>query len=376
VTTLEETAERLQSDVEEGVYCTGTQAYVSHRGEVVLSGAFGSDGLGRPIAVETLSAVYCAIKPMVTVLVLLAEQEGLLRRDMTLGEVLELDENPALGAVRLDDLLTHRAGMHTLRSVVAAAAPPAIRHSLAMSARPPEGWDRRTDGAYSEWLGFYLVGQVLERSSGVSLREALRDRVLEPLGIATEVSLGLGREDLARIGVNVDLRDGRPVPLLMERTPWFAEGTDTALNGYATMRALGRFYEWVLATLDGRQTAPLDPERLRDACRPHRPVLYDQILNTKADWGLGFMTGLGRLGFGPYPSQGAIGHTGQVGTSVAFCDPEHDLAVALLYNGVIDQDIGITKRRPAIVSSIYRGLGIAEPEPLGEDLAETSLERA
>ncbi len=372
-TTLEDTAKRLQSDVEKGLFCTGTQAYVSCAGEVALHAAFGHDGLGRPMTTETVSAVYCAIKPMIAVLVLLAEQDGCLRRDIALGEVLELDDNPALGAVRLDDLLTHRAGMHTLRSVVAAAAPPAIRHTLAFSARPPDGWNRETDGAYSEWLGFYLVGQVLEKTGGAALPDALRERVFEPLGIADEVSLGLEREDLGRIGVNVDLREGRPVPLLLERVPWFAEGADPALNGYATMGALGRFYEWVLATLDGRETALLEPGRLRDACRPQRPVVHDQILNLKADWGLGFMTGLGRLGFGPYPSQQAVGHTGQVGTSVAFCDPEHDLAVALLYNGVIDQEIGINERRPAIVSSIYRDLGLAEPS-LSDDFAEAPLQ--
>jgi CubicO group peptidase (beta-lactamase class C family) len=365
VTTLEGTSKRLQSDVGKGSFCTGAQAYVSYRGEVVLNGAFGTDGLGRPMTIETVSAVYCAIKPMIVVLVLLAEQDGSLRRDMVLGEVLEVDGNPALAAVRLDDLLTHRAGMHELRSVAAAAAPPAVRHALAMSARPADGWDRRTDGAYSEWLGFYLIGLVLERAGGITLCDALRERVLEPLEIATEVSLGLGREDLGRIGVNVDLRDGRPVPLLMERTPWFAAGADPALNGYATMRALGRFYEWVLDTLDGRQTAPLDPERLRDACVPHRSVVHDRILGLEADWGLGFMTGLGRLGFGPYPSPRAVGHTGQVGTSVAFCDPEHDLAVALLYNGVIEQSVGIGLRRPAIVSAIYEDLGIDKPEVIG-----------
>ena len=356
---LEGTAARLRSDVSEGAFCTGTQAYVSRAGEVVMEAAIGRDGLGRPMTNETLSAVYCSIKPIITVLVLLAEQEGLLRLDMSLGEALDLDDNPELAAVRLDDLLSHRAGMHELRSVIAAAAPPATRHALAMAARPAEGWDRRSDAGYSEWLGFYLIAQLVERACGVQLRNALRERVLRPIGIDGEVWLGLIEADLRRIGVNVDLRDGTPTPLLMERTPWFASAADPALSGYATMRGLGRFYEWVLATLDGRETVPLDPDRLREACRPHRPVVHDVILNMDADWGLGFMTGLGRLGFGPYPSERAVGHTGQVGTSVAFCDPEHELVVALLYNGVIEQATGISERRPAIVSEIYRDLGIA-----------------
>ena len=82
---LEGTAARLRADASEGSFCTGTQAYVSHAGEVMMQAAFGSDGLGRPMTNETLSAVYCSIKPIITVLVLLAEQDGLLRLDMSLG---------------------------------------------------------------------------------------------------------------------------------------------------------------------------------------------------------------------------------------------------------------------------------------------------
>jgi CubicO group peptidase (beta-lactamase class C family) len=356
---MERTARRLQEDVRKGSFCTGAQVYVSCRGEVLMDAAFGCDGLGRPMTTETLSAVYCTIKPMIAVVVLLAEQDGALHRDMALGEVLELDANPAIASVRLRDLLTHRAGLHTVPSLLAGFSPPAARHLLAMNARPPEGWNRDADAAYSEWLGFYLLALALRQCTGVELRDALRERLLEPLGIAGEVSLGLDAEELERIGVNVDLREEPATPLLVERVPWFAGDRDPALSGFATMRALGVFYEWVLATLDGRQTSPLEPDRLRQACTPQRPVVFDQVLNLEADWGLGFMTGLGRLGFGPHPSERAVGHTGQVGTSIAFCDPEHELAVALLYNGVIDQQVGVEERRPAIVTEIYRDLGLA-----------------
>ena len=357
---MQGTAQRLQGDVREGAFCTGAQVYVSRSGEVLLDAGFGVDGLGRPMNTETLSAVYCTIKPMLSVLVLMAEQEGTLSRDMRLGELLDTNGNLELDAVRLEDLLTHQAGMHTVPSLLAGFRPPSIRHELALTAAPPEGWNRETDGAYSEWLGFYLIGLVLERHCGASLADLLRERLLGPLGIEDEVLLGVEGEDLERIGVNVDLREGSPVPLLMERVPWFASSADPSIGAYSTMRALGVFFEWVLATLDGRETGLLDPDRLRDACTPQRPVVFDQVVNVEADWGLGFNTGLSRLGFGPHPSERAVGHTGQVGTSIAFCDPEHDLAVALLYNGVIDQEIGVTVRRPAIVGEIYRDLGLAD----------------
>ncbi|MGH2981285.1 MAG: serine hydrolase domain-containing protein [Solirubrobacterales bacterium] len=363
---LQLTAERLEAEVERGTFCTGAQAYVSLSGGEVLSAAYGQDGLRRPMTVETVSTVYCALKPMIAVLVLLAEQEGDLDREMTLSELLDGSDNPAHEAITLRDLLTHQAGLHTIRSPVSAVTPPALRREIAMRAVPPDGWDRRRDAAYSEWLGFYLVGQVLERVNGIPLRESLRERVLRPLEIDDEVSLGLEPEEISRIGINVDLRDGRTLPLLSERAPWFVGAADPSLNAYATMRGLGRFYRWVLETLSGRgrSAIALEPERLRDACRPHRPVVHDQMLETDADWGLGFMSGLGRLGFGTYPSPRAVGHSGQVGTSLGFCDPEHDLGVAVLYNGVIDQRLGVNVRRPEVVSAIYQDLGI-EPATTG-----------
>ena len=359
VLTLDRTARQLQEEVDRGAFCTGAQVYVSFGGEAVMDAAFGHDGLSRRMTTDTLSTVYCTLKPMITVLVLLAEQDGLLSREMTLGELLGVSESPAQESVPIEDLLTHRAGLHAIRGPVAVVTPPAARHEMALRAVPPDGWDSSTDAAYSEWLGFYLIGLVLERARGTPLADALREQLLEPLGIDDEVSLGLGAERIDELGVNVDLREGLHLPLLTERERWFVEAADPSLNAYATMRGLGHFYEWVLDTLSGRCTTPLEPERLREACRPHRPVVDDPILEFECDWGLGFMTGLGRLGFGTYPSSRAVGHTGQVGTSIGFCDPEHDLAVALLYNGVIDQRLGANLRRPAIVSAIYEDLGIA-----------------
>jgi CubicO group peptidase (beta-lactamase class C family) len=376
IAAMERTGKLLKDEVDEGTFCRGTQAYVNYRGEVIMDAGYGEDGLRRPMTSETLSTVYCTVKPMISCLVLLGEQEGTLSRDQTLGELLGVHESPAQEAVTLAELLTHTAGLHNLNSPRSAVTPPAIRREQALKAVPPEGWDKSSDAAYSEWLAFFLIGLVLERVHGRSLPELLRERLLEPIGIDDEVSLGLTPEKLERIGVNLDLREGRHLPLLIERTQWFVGAVDPSLNAYATMRGLGHFYVWVSETLNGRQTTPLEPERLRDACRPHRPVLHDQIMDTPVDWGLGFMTGLGRVGFGTYPSPRAVGHTGQVGTSIGFCDPEHDLAVALLFNGVIDQRLGAHMRRPATISAIYEDLGI-EPASTGlSELEQAAIRKA
>jgi CubicO group peptidase (beta-lactamase class C family) len=282
----------------------------------------------------------------------------MLRLSDTLGDHLGEAAGTPLGRVRLDHMLSHRAGLHTLRSVESAAAPPALRRLMAYSAAPPDAWDPDRHGAYSEWLAWFLLREVIEAVTGERFEVVLTTRLLRPIGIDGEVLIGArlhGRE--SDIGVNVDLRGISPMPLLMERATWFTDAADPSLNGYATMRGLAGFYQWVLDTLRGDPSL-VEPEVLRDACRPHRASVHDQVLGWATTWGLGFMTDLGDSGFGPLVGARAVGHTGQVGTSTAFADPDHDLAVAVLYNGIIDQPTGIAMRRPAIVSDIYRDLGL------------------
>jgi hypothetical protein len=56
-------------------------------------------------------------------------------------------------------------------------------------------------------------------------------------------------------------------------------------------------------------------------------------------------------------SPSSFGHSGNVGSSFAFADPEHDLAVAVVFNGIVDSESSFL-RRPAVVGSLYADLGL------------------
>ncbi len=100
-----------------------------------------------------------------------------------------------------------------------------------------------------------------------------------------------------------------------------------------------------------------------------RPRVFDEVLDRECEYGLGFMTDLAHHAFGPVCSPSSFGHSGNVGSSFAFADPEHDLAVAVVFNGIVDSESSFL-RRPAVVGSLYHDLGLVG----GEDGADADLD--
>jgi hypothetical protein len=78
-------------------------------------------------------------------------------------------------------------------------------------------------------------------------------------------------------------------------------------------------------------------------------------------------------------SPSSFGHSGNVGSSFAFADPEHDLAVAVVFNGIVDSESSFL-RRPAVVGSLYHDLGLLggdedEEDEGGDDAVEEEAPR-
>jgi hypothetical protein len=55
-----------------------------------------------------------------------------------------------------------------------------------------------------------------------------------------------------------------------------------------------------------------------------------------------------------------------VGSSFAFADPEHDLAAAVVFNGIVDSESSFL-RRPAVVGSLYHDLGLLAGSDEGDE---------
>ncbi len=65
-------------------------------------------------------------------------------------------------------------------------------------------------------------------------------------------------------------------------------------------------------------------------------------------------------------SPAAFGHSGNVGSSFAFADPAGEVAVAVVFNGIVDPDSAFWRRR-SLVATIYQALDDADQEGLEAD---------
>jgi len=88
---------------------------------------------------------------------------------------------------------------------------------------------------------------------------------------------------------------------------------------------------------------------------PARPAVYDLVLDRECSYGLGFMTDLHQHAFGDLCSGSSFGHSGNVGTSFAFADPERALAVGVVFNGLVGHEAAFLRRR-ALVNALYEDL--------------------
>src|SRR5262249_46783084 len=118
----------------------------------------------------------------------------------------------------------------------------------------------------------------------------------------------------------------------------------------------------------GDSPALASPAVLAAFCSQARSPVYDQVLDRVCPFGLGFMTALSEHQFSSDCSPASFGHSGYGGASFAFADPEHDLAVGVIFNGIVGHESSFMRRR-ALLRALYADLTDAQiedapPEPV------------
>lgn len=96
--------------------------------------------------------------------------------------------------------------------------------------------------------------------------------------------------------------------------------------------------------------------------------MFDHTFKHVMDWGLGFILDSKQYGsdtvpygYGDHASPRTFGHSGAQ-SACAFADPEHDLAVAWLCNGLPGEARHQLRQR-AINNAIYEDLGLVDAQP-------------
>lgn len=162
----------------------GAVVLVGRRGKVAYVKAFGLRAVlpaPEPMTRETLFDLASLTKPVATATsVMILVEQGKLRLDDRLGKLLPEFDNHGKGAITVEQLLRHRAGLIADNPISDYADGPAKSwdHLSHLDLQNPPG----TSYVYSD-VGFMTLGRLVERVSGRSLDQFARDEIFRPLGM-------------------------------------------------------------------------------------------------------------------------------------------------------------------------------------------------
>ncbi|MBK7725888.1 MAG: beta-lactamase family protein [Dehalococcoidia bacterium] len=370
----------LDRGMMEGLHI-GWQLYVSLGGRVVADAAGGESRPGVPMTRDTLMVWFSATKAVTSVAAAQQWQRGRFDLDDPVAAYIPEFGTKGKDAITIRHLFTHTAGIRS--ADVDARSPAGVvpggtgyspfvspwdeRLARIVQAEIEPGWVPGRRAGYHPFSGMFLLAEIVQRLDGRPFSRYVREEIFEPLGMQ-DCWLGMPGEAFAsygdRIGVLHLTRPGRqPFPFPRVDTE---EGCAACVPGGAgrgPMRELGRLYEAMLGKGARDGVRLLDPPAAEAMVARHRVGMHDQTFGVVIDWGLGFI--IDSVNYGRHCSPRTFGHGGGQ-SSVAFADPEHQLAVALVMNGLPGPAVHY-KRLSEITDKIYEDLALASAGDAGRD---------
>jgi CubicO group peptidase (beta-lactamase class C family) len=333
----------------------------------------------RPWTRDTLVNVYSTTKGMVAICAHHLVERGKLDLDEPVTRIWPEFAAADKGDVPLRWLLSHRAGLPAVRTLLPREALYDWNAMTSALAAETPWWTPGERHGYHALTFGWLVGEVVRRAGGKSVGRYFRDEIAGPLG--ADFHIGLADAEHARVaemGAIPLPEPGADAPALAEvfmrdpmgmaalafmNPPSMADGVNHAAwrraeipgaNGHATARAIARIYGALADGAAGR--APLLSKESIERCRDEQSRGMDAVLQISTRFGGGFMRSQpdvagGRLG----PGAGAFGHPG-AGGSLGFADPEAGVGFGYVMNRM-GPHILLDPRATALVDALYDALG-------------------
>lgn len=376
VETLPLTRARLESCRDMELVSHGVQLSVSVDGGTVADIGWGEARPGVQMSSDSIFRQHCTMKPVTAFAVARLVSQGAIGIDQPVSYFLPAFAQNNKDRISLRHLLTHTSG-------IAESGPrqlcrlPSPQEALDGVYRLSPRWVPGTRAAYCALGTWRALGAVVEKVVGGPLSTHLRQEVLLPLGMVDSY-VGMTNEEWSsvepRLGVNYlnrgdfdqdaggpDMSEDGFFPISYEATEAACIDALPESGGYAPARDLARFYAALLSPDELADRSAVAAEVVRLFTSAQRRGMYDAVLLRVCDFGLGFMVDLREHNFGDRCSPSSYGHSGIAGSSMAFADPHHGLAVALVFNDLLDWQTAFLRRK-GVINAIYQDLGFEKTE--------------
>jgi CubicO group peptidase (beta-lactamase class C family) len=356
-----QTLEEVDRGIRAGDH-VGAQLAVSVAGETLLDTAVGMNEPFQPLEKEHLMLWLSACKPVGGVAAGILMDRGQLDLDRPVAEWI-----PEFGTKRKEGitprhLLTHTAG---IRGATLGWTPRPWEEIIGRIcySRPEPHWPPGEMAGYHVDSAWYLLGELVRLIDGRPYDVFVREEIFLPLDMPG-CWVGLPEEAYEdwedRIATMYDTSNGMPTEQEDLNSKASVVCCRPGGNGRGPAREFLKFYEAMLAMTRG-EDGILKAETAKDLVSLHREGMFDKTFHQTIDWGLGFMRQSDQYApgevpyqFGSHASREAFGHCGNQSTA-AFCDPAHDLCVAVLLNGMPGEERHQIRMR-SLLDALYRDL--------------------
>jgi CubicO group peptidase (beta-lactamase class C family) len=201
--------------------------------------------------------------------------------------------------------------------------------------------------AYHAISGGFVLGEVVRRVTGRTIREVLRTEIREPLG-SRWLHYGVDPEDVHRVAENAFTGPPLPPPLrplltralgrplrevvTLSNDPRFLTGIVPSANLISTAEDFSAFLQCLLDAGQYRGVRVFEPRTIQHALSEASYREIDLTLLMPLRYGLGPMLGDDPIGiFGPHTAR-AFGHVG-LSNIFPWADPEREISVAFFTTG-------------------------------------------
>jgi CubicO group peptidase (beta-lactamase class C family) len=311
---------------------------------------------------DSLFFLFSAGKPLVALGLHLLAQHGRLGLDDPVATYWPEFGQRGKQAITIRHVLQHRGGLPVARGMPLdalamtdwAASVRAIEQ--AVPAYPPGEVP-----AYHILTFGFILGEVVQRITGLPVPEFLRAELLAPLGLDQDVYLPLPPELWGR---HVPLRGRGPAELVTQlviNRRAARQAVIPAASVSATAAGLAGLYQ---VLLDGGRGV-LTPHAIATATRPSSDGIVDRYLKLPIRWSEGFQLGGerpggariggGRTPMGSLASRHAFGHNGSY-VCLGWADPERQLAMAYLTSRLVSRSAG-AQHMSAVSDAVLTAFG-------------------
>ncbi len=351
----------------------GAAVAVDVDGELVVDlwGGHADVARTRPWERDTIVNVWSSTKEVTALAVLVCVERGLVDLDAPVATYW-----PEFAANGKDGILVRHVMGHT-SGVSGWEQPFTVEDmydwglSTRRLAEQAPWWEPGTASGYHAQDQGHLLGEIVRRVTGRSLKAFVAEEIAGPLGV--DLQIGAGPEDDHRIAeivppppLEMDLSALPPdAPVIKTFTGPVADAANAntvpwrradmgALNGHTTARALARTLSVISrgGAVDGVR---LLSDATIDRIFEEQARGIDLVLGVPLRWGIGF--GLPEPATVPYIPDGRICFWGGWGGSMTIMVPEHRLTVSYVMNRMAGGIIG-SDRSATYVGAVFAAAGV------------------